>query len=60
MKDTEIKIQQIQELSIDFDAEQLNKIEVISLKRDGKTLIFPLWELWQILERHIETNVTHL
>lgn len=46
-----IKINKIMELIIDFDVDQLKDIEIIKVKRDGKCLIFPLWEFWQVLNK---------
>jgi hypothetical protein len=46
-----IKITQIKygKICIDLD---LTEFEVIEIKRNDKTLIFPIWEFWQILEKN--------
>lgn len=49
IKDTEIKLPKHENLYIDFDI--LKDIELVRLKRNGRTFSFPLWEFWQILER---------
>ena len=54
-KNTEIKLNEEKNLYIDFDV--LTDIELIRLKRNGKTLSFPLWEFWQILEATIGKNL---
>ncbi len=51
IKQSEIKIFEVfnKELFINFD--QIN-FEVIKIKRNGRILVFPLWEFWQALERY--------
>lgn len=51
IKQSEIKISPVfhQQLFIDFDKDDFEKIKI---KRNGKTLIFPLWEFWQVLEKY--------
>lgn len=49
IKDTEVKHQKVIDLFINFDF--LPEIEVVGLKRNGKTIYFPLWEFWQTLQK---------
>lgn len=49
-KDTEIKLPKEENLYINFDI--LKDIEVVRLKRNGRTISFPIWEFWQTLEKY--------
>lgn len=51
VKKSEIRIFQIENKSLLIDFDQIN-FEVIQIKRNGRTLTFPLWEFWQILEKN--------
>ena len=49
MSEIKINKKSYPQLEINFD--QID-FEVIKIIRDGKTLIFPLWEFWQVLEKY--------
>lgn len=51
-KTTEIKLKKEKNLFIDLDCAVLEDLEIIVLKRNGRVLSFPVWELWQTLERY--------
>jgi hypothetical protein len=38
-----------EKLFINFDEAEF---QIIQIKRWGKTLTFPMWEFWQILDKH--------
>ena len=38
-----------EKLFINFDE---TEIEIVQIKRNGKTLTFPTWEFWQVLEKY--------
>ena len=41
----------IKKIVINLDQNQFENVEQITLTRFGKTIIFPLWEFWQTLEK---------
>ncbi len=45
-----IKFKKVKSLHIDFDT--MNDLEIIKIKRGEKTLTFPIWEFWQVLEKY--------